>query len=280
MRGCRRSSRLASVDALALLGALALAVGCTPRALDVVDVDSCSDAASDGCSAPPPLDPILRGLVGWWPLDDGPGSGSAQDVSGNDNQGTLSVELDPTMAWVRGRTGTALELGGFGYVLVPHTRSTSIDSIVSAVTMSVWIYFEGSVNPTDMWGTAMSRELGNTNRQHYHISLNINEIPSMYINDTLMTGTTATPRFMWTHLAGTYDGAVARLYVNGALAVTQPMTATFTTDTSPLILGANGNGPVVGITERFPGAIDELMLWNRALSPDEIARLAAGPLPR
>jgi hypothetical protein len=273
MRVYRRSS--SHLLGAALAGVLALAPGCTPRVLDVVDV--CGDAASAACPGPP--DPILRGLVGWWPLDDGAGSGTALDQSGNDNAGSLSVELDPTVAWVRGRSGTALELGGFGYVLVPHTQS--IDSVVGEVTVSAWIYYEGSINPADMWGTALSREIGSTNRQHYHISLNIAETPSLYINDNLTTGGAATPRFKWTHLAGTYDGAFVRLYVNGApaaapLALTGPITA----DTTPLILGANGNGPGVGVTERFPGAIDELMLWNRALSADEIARLAAGPLAK
>ena len=256
----------------ALVGVLAL--GCTPRVLDVVD--TCGDAAPATCGTP---DPILRGLVGWWSLDEGTGSGIARDRSGNDNHGTLSPELDPTTAWVPGRSGSALEIGGLGYVLVPH--APSIDSIVDAVTVSAWIYFEGSVDPTQMWGTALSREIGNTNRQHYHISLSVSETPSMFVNDNLITSSTAAQRFRWTHLAGTYDGTSERLYVDGALAVgPAPLTGPVTADTTPLILGANGNGPNVGVTERFPGRIDELMLWNRALGADEIARLAAGPLSR
>jgi hypothetical protein len=46
----------------------------------------------------------------------------------------------------------------------------------------------------------------------------------------------------------------------------------FSTDTTPVILGGNGNA--AEITERFPGSIDEIALYNRALSPQEIRALA------
>jgi len=49
-------------------------------------------------------------------------------------------------------------------------------------------------------------------------------------------------------------------------------------DTTPFILGANGNGPTTGVSERFPGRIDEIMLYRRALSADEIALVYNGAL--
>jgi len=76
--------------------------------------------------------------------------------------------------------------------------------------------------------------------------------------------------------AGVYDGAVARLYVNGAEVASEPQTGTFLSDTTPVILGGNGNDGSNVPTELFPGRIDELMLFARALSPTEIAQLAAG----
>lgn len=255
----------------------ALAASCTPRQLDVVD--PCTDASppSASCPAqPPPPNPLLQGLVGWWPLDDGAGSGLAVDRTDNGNDGTL-VDLDPATAWVPGRWSSALEIGGLGYVQVPRRTDWSVDAITTQVTVSAWIYFEGSIRPADMWGTALSREIGTTNRQHYHISLNSAEVPSMFILDARMQGLEVAPRFKWTHLAGTYDGARMRLYVDGVLVQEQATAVTFPADTTPLLLGANGNGPGMGVTERFPGRIDELMLWNRALSADEIARVAAGP---
>ena len=86
-------------------------------------------------------------------------------------------------------------------------------------------------------------------------------------------------RQTWVHIAGTYDGTMARLYVDGQLVSSQPLTGRFAADTTPFILGANGNG--VGdasVSERFPGRIDEVMLYRRALSADEIQMLYDGAL--
>ena len=88
----------------------------------------------------------------------------------------------------------------------------------------------------------------------------------------------AVPTNTWVHLAGTYDGATVRLYVNGAEVASEPLTGTFAHDRTPVILGGNGNNDSGVPTELFPGRIDELMLYARALGADEIARLAAGSL--
>lgn len=45
-------------------------------------------------------------------------------------------------------------------------------------------------------------------------------------------------------------------------------------NTTPIILGGNGNNQLV--SERFPGRIDEIALYNRALDPNEIQQLASG----
>jgi hypothetical protein len=59
--------------------------------------------------------------------------------------------------------------------------------------------------------------------------------------------------------------------------MSDPWSGTFQPDTTPLVLGGNGNS-TQGITERFPGRIDELMLYRRALSPAEVKQLADGAL--
>jgi large repetitive protein len=275
------SERAARLGVVSLGLGLVLLAGCTPRVLDVVD--SCSDGGACGDADAGQL-PILRGLVGWWPFDEGSGSGVAYDRSGNGNHGIL-VDLDATTAWAPGRSRTGLETRSVGYVLVP--RSPSIDGITTQVTVSAWIYFEGSVSD---YATAVSREVSDSVRQHYHLSLNSAEDPHLFIG-TVPPGTTgpptdleaialtSAPRFTWIHLAGTYDGTSAQLYVDGAPAGTSRRFAgAFIADTTPLILGGNGNGAGMGVTERFPGRIDEIMLYNRALGADEIAQLARAPL--
>jgi uncharacterized repeat protein (TIGR02543 family) len=93
--------------------------------------------------------------------------------------------------------------------------------------------------------------------------------PAGYINTAGglvgVPGTTALARNAWTHLAATYDGAILRLYVNGTPVGTRTTTQTMLSSTSPLRLGGNS---VWG--EYFQGRIDEVRIYNRALSQIEV----------
>ena len=223
---------------------------------------------------------LLDGLVGYWRLDDGTGSTTAKDVVGV-NHGTL-VDLDPARAWVvMARSVGALNIATAGFVNVP--PSPSIDSIVDQVTIAGWGYLSAT-GTIDDYATIASREDGTTIDQHYHVSINSNgEVPALWLKTEsgtkLLEGPTAVTRQTWVHIAGTYDGTMARLYVNGQPVNSQPLTGRFVADTTPFIVGANGNG--VGdasVSERFPGRIDEVMLYRRALSADEIRMLFDGAL--
>jgi hypothetical protein len=284
MSGCLRRSEKVFAFALAFALGAAGAAGCSTRVLTVVGPDPCADGgAGPGCVTIPPG--LLDGLVGYWRFEDGVGSKTAHDSSGRGNDGTLE-QLDPTKVWVPGRSGDALAVYGAGWVgVVP---SPSIDAITDRITMSAWVYFDGTISATDTWGTAISREIGTTIDQHYHLSLHMDGRPSMFLttpagsnptgNLDLVMGPDAVPQKTWVHLAGTYDGATARLYVDGALVASQPMTGTFAADTSPLIIGGNGNDASGVPTELFPGRLDEIMLYGRALSDTEIAQLHDGVL--
>jgi hypothetical protein len=159
------------------------------------------------------------------------------------------------------------------------TPSASIDGIVDRITVASWVYLEGTIMN---WGTAESRQIRSTIEQHYHLSLNSDLKPSLFITTATATALLAAndvvaPR-TWVHLAGTYDGMTARLYVNGAQVASQPVTGTFAADTTPLIIGGNGNDASGVPTELFPGRLDEVMLYHRALTAEEIGRLYAGAL--
>jgi hypothetical protein len=79
-------------------------------------------------------------------------------------------------------------------------------------------------------------------------------------------GPTALAVNTWSHVAGTYDGATLRLYVNGALVVSQAFTGPIFTSTGALRIGGNA---IWG--EYFTGRIDDLRIYNRALSLAEIS---------
>ena len=276
MRGCLRTSNptRAAGAATALVG-LALAGGCGTAKLTVVDPcpDGSAFSSSVGC-APTGL---FDDLIGWWRFDDGVGV-IAHDSSSRGNDGALT-NLDAS-AWDSGRAGGGLAIEANGYVNV--ADSASIDSISEQVTMAGWGYLEGTIMD---YATIASREEGTTIDQHYHLSFDAMVFPTCFLTTdnggVRLTQQTAAPRGTWIHLACTYDGSTGRLYVDGqpiAGLGTQSLTGRFVTDTTPFILGANGNGPDTGVSERFPGRVDEIMLYRRALSAGEIAELSAGVL--
>ncbi|HEY7373541.1 MAG TPA: LamG domain-containing protein [Polyangia bacterium] len=269
--------RRAAALSLVVAGAgAALACGCGQKVLTVVD--PCPDggifSSSVGC-VPPGL---FDDLVGWWQLDDGGGL-IAHDASLRGNDGALNG-LDPVNAWIPGRAGTGLNVEGNGYVNVPD--SASIDSITEQVTMAGWGYLDGTIMD---YATIASREEGMTIDQHYHISFDGMEFPTCFLKtdngNVRLTVQTAAARGTWIHIACTYDGSTGRLYVDGQPISglgAQGLTGRFVADTTPFILGANGNGPDMGVSERFPGRVDEIMLYRRALSASEIAQLHNGVL--
>jgi hypothetical protein len=74
----------------------------------------------------------------------------------------------------------------------------------------------------------------------------------------------------WQHVAGTYDGRTARFYLDGAEVA------------SRLVFGGQGTSNIwrIGAYERkcFRGAIDDVRIYNRALSGAEIAADMASPI--
>jgi hypothetical protein len=83
----------------------------------------------------------------------------------------------------------------------------------------------------------------------------------------------------WHHLAGTYDGANVRLYIDGAQAGSAALAGALRTDsTTPIRIGAGSDG-TVGQAEPFDGRIDDVRIYDRALTPAEITTLYTGMLP-
>jgi Concanavalin A-like lectin/glucanases superfamily len=88
-------------------------------------------------------------------------------------------------------------------------------------------------------------------------------------------GRQAEPVNRWSHVAVTYDGAKLRLYFDGAKTSSRAATGTILRSTSPLWIG--GNRPY---GEYFHGVIDEVRVYNRALTPSAVRTEMATPIPR
>ena len=87
-----------------------------------------------------------------------------------------------------------------------------------------------------------------------------------------LSGTAQLPTATWSHLATTYDGATLRLFVNGVQVGQLAATGSLTVSTGPLRIAGNA---VWG--EWFNGPIDEVRVYNRALSAAELQSMETMP---
>jgi fibronectin type 3 domain-containing protein len=204
------------------------------------------------------------GLVAGYNFDAGSGTAVA-DSSGNGNTGTITGAT-----WTAGRYGGGLSFNGStNRVQVPSATSLNL---TSGMTLAGWVRPTASQGG---WRTIIQKEA-----DAYVLNAS-NDTGALFpggggtINGSwqYVSGTSASPLNTWTHVAMTYDGATMRLYVNGVQVSTRLVTGTSQTTTSPLWIG--GNSPY---GEYFQGVLDEIRVYNRALTLAEILTIRDNPL--
>ena len=208
-------------------------------------------------------DTLTKGLVAWWKLDEASGR-QAADSSGHGYHGTLVGE--PQWRPKGGVVGGALELSGDGqYVAV--AEKTAFD-LNDRMTVAAWI----KVNKFDRkYQTIVAK--GDTSwriardKDRDCVQFAFNTIP----NEQLIKGTIPVNDGKWHHVAGVYDGKKMYLYVDGRLDGSAATTANIPTSTDPVYIGENSQAK-----GRFwNGLIDDVRIYDRALTAEEIATLAA-----
>ncbi|MDD5163464.1 MAG: hypothetical protein PHD95_04620 [Candidatus ainarchaeum sp.] len=199
-------------------------------------------------------------LVGLWHLD-----GNASDSSGNNNNGTISG--NPIFKTGSNAIfGQALDFDGTGD-RISVNNSASINSASGtgqARTWAYWIFYRGGNNTsiTDKTNGFAGKHFWSESQTDY-IRGGVNTDQDNPVNSPTLTTN------QWYHLAFTYDGSQARLYLNGNL-VDGPKTQTATADnTNNLFLMADSS-----IGAETSGILDEFAVWNRALSDAEIQGIA------
>lgn len=208
------------------------------------------------------------GLAGYWRLDDGSGT-SATDSSSGGNTGTLNN--GPT--WTTGQIGGGLDFDGSDdYVEVAYSSSLVASQ---SLTYSFW------VRPDLNEQAGILGSLNGENGSGYNfITLDNNGSqagnPEVYftrnINGSTTSRTVSFPYTVsqWFHYTYTYDGAYERIYVNGNKLLETAQTGNFATNTEyGLILG----DPYQAAPGGFDGVMDEVRVYTRALSSDEVAQL-------
>lgn len=196
------------------------------------------------------------GQVAAYSFNEGVGS-IVSDASGNNNNGSLINTVWTTTA----KYGKALTFNGTSsYVNIPDANSLDL---TTGMTLEAWIRPTSNNN----WRTVIMKERP-SNLTYMLYSSNGSQAQGEITNTSGVSSivTTAKPaNNTWTHLAVTFDGANLRLYSNGVLKSTKATTAPMVASAMPLKIGGNA---IWG--EYFAGQIDEVRVYNRALSAAEI----------
>lgn len=217
---------------------------------------------------------ILDSVQGWWPMYEGSGQ-TIHDLSGKGNNGTLGTTPgvdanDPT--WIKGFLfGSALRFDGNDVVRIPDSASLR----PAKLTLSAWV--RGNESPGKL-----KYVVGKGARECYDASYGLYTSDTaglrFYVTDdngayhasgspdqyALWNG-------KWHHVAGTYDGVDAKLYVDGKLQTGAPESpAASAINYDAPTTGDAGFGGYLGTCDLYyTGDIDDVALFKEALPVDK-----------
>jgi hypothetical protein len=207
-----------------------------------------------------PVDPGSDSLLAWWAFDEGAGD-VVGDISGNGRDG-IFVNGDP--AWVEGVSGTAVELVGPTLIETP-----PLDLELTEATMAGWIKPNG---PQPDWSSIiMQRDPGlatGFNVLGYQLAYHWNDTSSSWS----FRGGDMIAEDDWTFAAVTIESDKATFYVNGEAGSVNEITHEPCLWNSNVYLG--GDGTAGWVSRRMNGALDDVVIYDRALSAGEIRYLA------
>jgi hypothetical protein len=208
-----------------------------------------------------------NGLVGYWSFDENTGT-LAGDASGNGNTGTLTN--GPT--WTTGKLGKAINFDGANdYVTMGDPTALKL---AGAFTISAWIYpesFGGNsrgriVDKNSGFIAGYLLDLDNFNTTN-GIAVAVNDGFSATSRSRIFSNAVTLNK--WQHIIALFDGTNVTVYNNGvSVGASQTLTVP-TSGTDNFVIG----GRTTDNTRNFDGYIDEVRVYNRALSGTEITNL-------
>ncbi len=209
-----------------------------------------------------------RGLVGYWPLNEGSGS-SAIDWSGNGNNGTLSggagyYSPGKTEQWAGSFNGSS------AYISVPDNASLDPSS---SITVAGWFYFTTDTTQSVYYPVAKEGSSGGgwalgLQGTYTNCGSGKNGTFYAYLNQGILCASSPSSLNTWYFVAFTYDNGTSNLYINGTL-VGRSTSLTMTSNASmPLNIGRRSDA-----TWYWPGYIQDVRFYGRALSAAEIQQI-------
>ncbi|UCC99101.1 MAG: LamG domain-containing protein, partial [Phycisphaerales bacterium] len=200
----------------------------------------------------------LGKLLGWWKLD-----GDAKDSSGNNHHG--SIKGNPK--WVTGRIGNGLEFDG-----VDDYVDTGCETDISTLTVAVWVSSSAAPSSTSQDEVVSWESI--------HINWNqpgpfFRGAASLGVGNRWYAASFGTLKAdTWYHLCATYDGENLKAYRDGVLTmVNADPSGLPITGTGTLKFGRHS---LDHVEEYFSGTIDDVRIYDYALSQSEITKLLQG----
>ena len=216
-----------------------------------------SPTATPTPTVSPTVTPSQSGPVAAYGFDEVSGT-SAVDSTGNGNTGTISGASRVS----EGMYGGALSFNGIDNVVVV-SNSASL-ALADQMTLEAWVF------PTAIatgWHAIVHKQ---TDAWYLHVSGPdglMQPVGGAILNggERWASSPITIPLNTWSHLAITYDGTTLRLYINAAQVASQAISGTIEVNSDPVRIGGNTYP-----NQFFQGVIDEVRIYNRALTQTQI----------
>ena len=213
--------------------------------------------------------------IGWWTFDEGSGAVAA-DGSGNGLDGAISGA-----AWVSpgaNGIGSCLDFDGQG---TNRVSLGNFDVVGSGLTIACW-YKADNLDTPGSDPRVFSKAIGGASQDHWFMVSSTRVGADKLWRFRLKTdgdtselkADTATGQIdldVWTHVAAVWDGATMRLYKNGVEVGSLDKGGTLSTNPEAKV--SIGNQPEGTGDRPWDGLVDDVRLYNRGLSADEILEI-------
>jgi hypothetical protein len=214
-------------------------------------------------------DMLARGLVARWPFDEGMGA-RATDATGNGNAG----QMFNNPRWLKstipgaGANDFAVRFDGIDHYM--QVAAQTIPALEAAKSITFWFSAEGASAAANGRQTTCVALADAGGRMGLHVGTDRGR-PAVWQKGAdagMLMSPGAPPAAGFHHIAYTFDGTVHRLYVDGRAAGMGMQPAQAGKVTTLLV------GTYAVPNEMCTGQIDDLRVYNRALSESELGRLA------
>jgi len=218
-----------------------------------------------------PLDYGDVSLVGLWNFSEG-SSSIAYDYSGSNATGSWNGTATGTNGYYSaGKIGAWAGAFDGASTFVNMGSPTSLN-LTSALTVSAWI---NTSNPTAFFPNIFSNSSNNTNGYTLELYSSTGKIDLNLAGVHVVQGGTVLQPNTWYFVTGTWNGSTAAVYLNGSLDGSVATTSSLTYTSAASYIGAVRLNP--GTAHLWlPGLIDDVRIYNRALTAAQIAAMYNG----